>query len=128
VFFAYLAVSDIQLDAHTGARAGVANGTIVGFHDAAGRASSSYVTVQFVSRSGQQVRANIEDFLWEPAPRVGDAARVRYDPSNPTRYARDDRMSPDIFSPAFATALAVAFLLAAVAGWRRRLPGWLLRR
>jgi hypothetical protein len=124
VFFAYLAVSGIQLDAHTGTSAGVANGTIVEVHDG----DNSYVTVQFVARSGQQVRTNIEDFMWQPTPRVGDTAKVRYDPSNPVRYARDDRMSPDFFSPGFATAASFTFLLAAVAGWRRRLPSWLVRR
>jgi hypothetical protein len=70
----------------------------------------------------------VSDFNWDPPPHVGDAARVRYDPDDPIAYVRDDRMGADILLTVLLALFSVAFSAAGVAGWRRRLPSWMLKR
>lgn len=125
LFFGTLAVLDIDQDQHLGVGSLVAQATIVGVHQGA---RDSFVTVEFAPQNDGRVRAEVSDFYWDPMPRVGDAARVRYDPGEPTAYVRDDRMGPDVFSTVFLALSSVVFFAAGVAGWRRRLPSWVLKR
>ena len=124
VFFGTLAVLDIDQNQHLGVGSLVTQATVVGVHE--GRDSS--VTVEFVPQNGAAVRAEVTDFNWDPPPRVGDAARVRYDPDDPIAYVRDDRMGADILLTVLLALFSVAFSAAGVAGWRRRLPSWVLKR
>lgn len=106
----------------------VAQATVVGVHEGSTRSPDTWVTVEFVPEGGRVVRADVTQFSWDPTPRVGDAARVRYDPTDPTVYVRDDRVGPAVFWPICLALFAVGLLALGVAGWRRRLPPALRQR
>jgi len=117
--FAFYGVDQNQ---HLGAGALVARATVVGVHEGSSRAPDSWVTVEFVPEGGRPVRADVTQFSWDPHPYAREAARVRYDPTDPTLYVRDDRVGPAVFWPISMALLAVGLLALGVAGWRRRLP------
>jgi hypothetical protein len=118
----------VDQNQHLGAGALVTQATVVGVHEGRSRAPDSWVTVEFVPEGGPAVRAEVTQFSWDPTPRVGDAARLRYDPADPTSYVRDDRVGPAVFEPICMALLAVGLLAVGVAGWRRRLPPGFRRR
>jgi hypothetical protein len=124
VFFGILTVLEIDQDQHLGVGSVVTQATVVGVHE--GRDPS--VTVEFLQQNGPMVRAEVTDFSWDPTPRVGDAARVRYDPDDPVAYVRDDRMRPNLRLTVLLALFSIAFSAAGVAGWRRHLPSWVLKR
>jgi len=64
-------------------------------HD--GRDSS--VTLQFTTRDGQTVTAEVGAHFWSPEPRVGDTPTIVYDPSDPAGLVADARIGPDFFAP-----------------------------
>ena len=113
-----------DLDTQLGPDQPVVDGTLVSVHD--GR--TSWVVVDFVTTDGQRVRAETEDYLWDPAPEVGDAARIRYNPDDPERYARDARFGGYSWLVALLAVFSTVLLGAAAQGWRRRLPDWLRNR
>lgn len=107
----------------------VAEATIVSVHESRGRFDGdSYVTVEFDTADGRRVRADVADFDWTPEPDVGDSARIRYSPTEPSRYVRDARHRRDWFGPVVLGTFAAAFACAGVLGVRRRLPRWALER
>jgi Protein of unknown function (DUF3592) len=125
VFFGTWAVLDIDQKQYLGVGSLVAQATVVGVHDAA---HDSSVTVEFAPQNGPEVRAEVSDFYWDPTPRVGDVARVRYDPDDPIAYVRNDRMGPGVLLTVLLALFSMAFFAAGVAGWRRHLPSWVLKR
>ena len=118
----------VDQNQHLGAGAPVAQATVVGVHEGSSRSPDSWVTVEFVPGGGRVVQADVTQFSWDPTPRVGDAARVRYDPTDPTVYVRDDRVGPAVFWLICLALFAVGLLALGVAGWRRRLPPALRQR
>jgi hypothetical protein len=117
--FAFYGVDQNQ---HLGASALVTRATVVGVHEGSSRAPDSWVTVEFVPENGHVVRADVTQFSWDPHPYVGEAARVRYDPTDPALYVRDDRVGPAVFWPIGLALLAVGLFALGVAGLRKRLP------
>jgi hypothetical protein len=99
-----------------------ADGVVVEVHD--GRWAE--VVVGFETDDGQQVQAPVRDYRWDPPPRVGDAARVLYDPENAIDSARDTRVPLDTGGPWLLGGLSVALLGAGIAAWNGRLR-WLVR-
>lgn len=59
--------------------------------------SDPYVTVHFTARDGSSVSADVGNWDWSPAPHVGDARTVLYDPSDPSGLVADTRLGPDFF-------------------------------
>lgn len=93
------------VDATTLRRRGVeTTGFIVGYED---RARESYVTVEFETRDGRTVTADVGNFRWSPRPEVGSAARIIYDPEDPEGLVADARKGPDFFKAWGAGAGAV---------------------
>jgi len=87
---------------------------------------SPAVVVQFEAADGRAVRARVADMRPDPAPHVGDAARVLYDPERPEGSARDARLPPPGDAEALLRGAAGAvLLLTGVAAWHGRLP-WLV--
>jgi hypothetical protein len=123
--FAFFLVDQNQ---HLGAGALVTQATVVGVHEGSSRAPDSWVTVEFVPENGRVVKADVTQFSWDPHPYVGEAARVRYDPTDPALYVRDDRVGPAVFWPIGLALLAVGLLALGVAGLRKRLPPGLRQR
>jgi hypothetical protein len=123
--FAFFLVDQNQ---HLGANALVTKAMVVGVHEGSSRSPDSWVTVEFVPENGPLVRADVTQFSWDPAPRVGDAVRVRYDPTDPALYVRDERVGPAVFSPIGLALLAVGLVALGVAGLRKRLPPWFRQR
>lgn len=128
VFSGAVAFVMVDQNQHLGAGALVAQATVVGVHEGSSRSPDSWVIVEFVPASGRVVRADVTQFSWDPTPRVGDAARVRYDPADPTFYVRDARVGAAVFWPICLAFLAIGLLALGVAGLRRRLPAGLRRR
>lgn len=128
LFSGVVAFSMVDQNQHLGTGALVAQATVVGVHEGQSRSPDSWVTVEFVPEGGRAVRADVTQFSWDPTPRVGDAARVRYDPADPILYVRDDRVGTAVFWPIGLALLAVGSLALGVAGWRRRLPSGFRRR
>jgi hypothetical protein len=91
---------------------------VVSVHQKRGRSDTSSVSVVFVPEGGHPVRADVTQFSWDPPPRVGDAALVRYDPADPTGYVRDERVGPAVFWPITLALFAVGCLPLGVAGLR----------
>jgi len=115
------ALGTVDRNQHLGVGALVTTGTVVGVRDG-GRYSSASWAVEFVPGSGQAVTANVSQFLWEPTRQVGDVVRVRYDPNDPTNYARDDSEGQSVLWPICLALLAVGSLAIGVAGLFRRMP------
>jgi len=116
-------------DHHLGGGSLVADARVIGIDTQfVGRGSHARVSVELTTATGDQVRAEIEDYVWNPYPRVGDNVRVRYNPADPTRYIRDDRLGSDRLSLTLFTVGAILSLAAGIAGLRRKLPTWLYTR
>lgn len=126
VLFALIAVHHVDQNAHLGAGSLVADARVVEVHRRL--KGESYVVVEFTTGSGRFVRTEVHDFRFSPDPRVGDAARIRYHPDDPEHYVRDDRLGPSVFGVVLAGSFAALFALGAVAGFRGRLPDWVLHR
>ncbi|BEP16367.1 hypothetical protein acdb102_46780 [Acidothermaceae bacterium B102] len=54
----------------------------------------SYVTVQFSTRTGRSVSAQVGNWDWSPEPRVGEVRTVIYDASDPSGLVADARQGP----------------------------------
>ena len=121
LFSAAGAFDTVDRNQHLGAGALVTTGTVVGVQDG-GRYSSASWAVEFKPGSGQAVTANVTQFPWEPTRQVGDVVRVRYDPDDPTSYARDDSDGQAVVWPICLALLAVGSLAIGVAGLFRRMP------
>lgn len=124
VVFAGLALDTLDLNAHVGPDAPVAEARVLEVYP--GR--RSWVVLEFTTAEGRAVRTETEEVYWDPEPRVGDVIRVRYHPDDPARYVRDVRMRFNRFTVAFHAAFAALFLAGAVAGFRGRLPRWVVER
>lgn len=74
----------------------------------------SYVTVQFMTPSGENVTADVSNYRWSPTPHVGDTPTVLYDPEHPADLVADVRLGPDFFVVWLIVGGAVA---AAVTWW-----------
>jgi hypothetical protein len=122
LFLAVFAFFLVDQNQHLGASALTTQAMVVGVHEGSSRSPDSWVTVEFVPESGRVVRADVTQFSWDPTPRVGDAVRVRYAPTDPALYVRDDRVGPAVFWPIGLALLAVGLLALGVAGLRKRLP------
>ncbi|WDZ82178.1 DUF3592 domain-containing protein [Micromonospora cathayae] len=95
------------------------------------QAREAYVVVAFTTADGRQVRAEVTEYRWHPRPRVGDAARVVYDPAAPADIVRDARWGDDYLDAWFALGLAVAlgvgggvFLVRTWSMWRENAEDW----
>jgi hypothetical protein len=128
VFSGGVAFGMVDQNQHLGAGALAAQATVVGVHEGSSRSPDSWVTVEFVPAGGRIVRADVTQFSWDPTPRVGDVARVRYDPADPTYYVRDERVGPAVVWPICLAFLAIGLLALGVAGLRRRLPAGFRKR
>ena len=106
----------------------VAEARVVDSHRASGKYGDSYVVVEFTTATERVVRAKVDDVRFDPFPRTGGTLRVRYDPDDPERYVRDERLGTDQLGVWIAGSLAALFLLGAVAGFRGRLPRWVIER
>jgi hypothetical protein len=79
--FALFAIAVADRDAKLGPDAPIADATVVEVF----RGRTSTVVVDFTTADGQQIRAETEDWYWDPEPAAGDGGRVRYDPREPGR-------------------------------------------
>jgi hypothetical protein len=84
------------------------------------------VVVVFETADGQAIRSDVHDYLWDPPPRVGDAARLLYDPRDPARSARDARVPLDLLDVRLKALGSVVLVGAGIAAWNGRLR-WLVR-
>jgi hypothetical protein len=114
-------------DAALSRRGVVTSARIVAVHHSWGRFDSSYVVVDLDTAHGTVPGIKVDDWDWHPSPHVGDDVRVRYDPQNP-EVAQDARRGPDTVTVLWWGAFAILSAVAGIAGLRRRLPAWLLRR
>lgn len=57
-----------------------------------------YVVVRFQDSHGEEVRAEVGNYIWSPTPQVGDRPQLVYDPEDPSGNVADVRAGPDFFS------------------------------
>jgi hypothetical protein len=73
------------------------------------------VTLQFTTRDGRAITADVGNYDWSPHPRVGDTPTIVYDPRDPRGLVADARLGPDFLAAWFLAAgsvlAAVAFIL-----------------
>lgn len=81
---------------------------------------SHAVVVRFNDAYGNAITAEVGNYVWDPAPRVGDHPTLLYDPKSPSGNVADVRAGPDFFS---VWAFAVGGLVAAALAW----PTWMGR-
>jgi hypothetical protein len=81
----------------------------------------NFVVVRFSDTHGQTVTAEVGNYRWEPAPRVGDRPELIYDPDNPSGNVADARTGPDFFSVWALALAAVVSALLVVPTWTGRL-------
>ena len=122
VLFLFGAIALADRDAKLGADAPVAGATVVEVFQ--GRTST--VVVDFETADGRQVRAETEDWYWDPEPEVGDTVRVRYDASAPEDYVRDVRVGAEPWLVGLLGCFGAVSFVVGVLGFRGTLPGWLL--
>jgi hypothetical protein len=120
--FALFAIGVADRDARLGPDAPVADATVVEVF----RGRTSTVVVDFTTADGQRIRAETEDWYWDPEPAAGDGGRVRYDAGEPADYVRDVRVGPAPWLITMMGCLSAAFFVAGVLGLRGRLPRWFL--
>lgn len=90
IFGAYIAYTNAVTLRDHGVRA---RAVLTAVHD--GRDSS--VTLQFTTRDGRSVTADVGSYYWSPHPRVGDTPTIIYDPTDPSGLVTDARLGPDFF-------------------------------
>ena len=56
-----------------------------------------YVTLQFMTRGGRPISADVGNYRWSPTPSVGDEPQIIYDPNDPSGNVADARQGPDFF-------------------------------
>jgi uncharacterized protein DUF3592 len=81
------------------------------------------VVVVFDTQDGRHVEAYVDDYLWDPEPRVGDPAKLLYDPEEPDESVQDARLPPDFFGVWLLGALGAVAAGLGVAFWLGRLCG-----
>jgi hypothetical protein len=72
---------------------------------------NSYVVLEFATRDGRDVTAEVGNYSWRPTPRSGDTATILYDPADPTGNVADVRTGPDFLA---AWLLGAGAVIAAV--------------
>jgi hypothetical protein len=75
---------------------------------------NTYVVIRFRDVDGDDIEAEVGNFRFDPAPRVGDSAEIIYDPVNPEGNVADVRLGPDFTAPIF---FGVGTVLASVLVW-----------
>lgn len=75
---------------------------------------SPSVIVRFTTTAGQHVTAEVENYKFQPKPRLGDEPHVIYDPDDPDGNVSDVRMGPDFFTP---WATGIGAVVAAIVAW-----------
>jgi hypothetical protein len=71
-----------------------ARAVVVAVHDTK---NDPHVTLRFTTQHGETVSADVGNYRWSPAPKVGDTPTVIYDPADPTGLVADARQGPDFF-------------------------------
>lgn len=119
-FFAFVALLELGYEINVANDGVVADGTVDGVHR--GGTRTEYVDVEFTTRSGRIVHAEIFGNSWGGrTPDPGDYVRIRYDPDDPKGTAvRADR---NLFATYFESILLLCGALVFVLIWVR--PRWL---
>jgi hypothetical protein len=128
VVLGWLAADQYDIDHHLGAGSLVADAEVTNVHEEHGKSPHNWVEVEFTTAAGDHVRAEVDRYDWSPRPSVGDTARIRYNPVDPTYYVRDDRLGPDRVALTFQLAGALFCLFVGIAGLRGRIPAWVFDR
>ena len=85
-----------------------AEAVVTGVHEGS---RDSYVTVDFSTRTGRSVSAEVGNWDWSDEPHVGDMQTVLYDPSDPSGLVADTRQGPDFLATWLFAAGFVACLV-----------------
>jgi hypothetical protein len=82
---------------------------------------NNYVVVDFFDAHHDVVTAEVDNYLWDPSPHVGDRPRLIYDPRNPTGNVVDARLGPDFFATWASAGGAILAAALAAPTWSGRL-------